>query len=53
MSSQEEAEREARRKAIREQIQSDQQTGAKRDDKALKREQEWYRDQAARKGRAN
>ena len=39
------AEQEARRKAIRDQILRDQASGAKRDERAWKREQEWHREQ--------
>lgn len=43
MTDQERAEREARRAATRQQILADQASGAKRDEKALKREAAWRR----------
>lgn len=39
----EQQERDARRAATRERILNDQQTNAKRDEEALEREREWYR----------
>lgn len=45
LTDQERTEREARRKAIREQITNDQTTGAKRDSTALRKESTWKRNQ--------
>lgn len=48
-----EQERQEEIRRVREQIRRDQATNAKRDADALKREQEWYKDQARRQKGGN